>query len=47
MSKLDDLLLEINTLTSDIWNYERLIVEKKRLVKQKKRDKRDLIMLNH
>lgn len=36
MSKLDDLLLEINTLTNDIRSYERLIVENKRLVTQKK-----------
>ena len=38
MSKLDDLLLEIKTLTSDIWSYERIIVENKRLLKQKKRE---------
>lgn len=29
MSKLDDLLMEIRTLTNDIWNCEKIIVEKK------------------
>ena len=38
MSKLDDLLLEINTLNNNIWNYEKLIVEKKKLLTQKKRE---------
>ena len=38
MSKLDDLIMEIRTLTNDIWNYERLIIENKKLVTQKKRE---------
>ena len=42
MSKLDDLLLEINTLTNDNWSYERLIVENKRLIKQKKTGRKDI-----
>jgi len=38
MSNLDNLLLEINTLTNDISNYEKLIVQNKRLIKQKKKE---------
>ena len=38
MSNLDDLLLEINILTNDISNYEKVIVQNKRLIKQKKKE---------
>ena len=38
MSKLDNLLMEIQTLNSNNWNYGKLIVENKTLLKQKKEE---------
>ena len=38
MSKLDNLLMEIQTLNIENWNYGKLIVENKTLLKQKKEE---------